>query len=404
MKKILFLLFVISNQYIYAQWEQENIFIQSGSISNFHFINSDTAFATSSPYSNYSTSFIYKRYYEVNSWKWEIIDTVHSGITGFQYLNDSLVFYASGNCCLYKSVDGLNTWNLTGTVVYDEFQDLYFFNKDTGIIVGKYINITNDAGQSWTRYNSPIHYTKGKLHIVNNSVGYAIIGGVYKIMNKGDSVIQLTNNYISDYNDINEIYFVDENHGYILGDKGFISETFDGGDTWNLDSISDYDLNTMYFLNDTIGFLGADEGNSPWSNFLFFTTDGGQTWGKTYAPVSVSKIYAVDTTTLFIGGRVSIIYKLDSPLNYLTTNIETHISYYDVKVYPNPTNDFVNIEFPHSINRKYNLSLYSLDGKLIKEIELNDSYKLDLSDIKSGVYICQIQSDNQIKTVKILKQ
>jgi hypothetical protein len=57
-----------------------------------------------------------------------------------------------------------------------------------------------------------------------------------------------------------------------------------------------------------------------------------------------------------------------------------------VKVFSNPTTDFVNISLSKS-NNNYSYQLYSIDGQLIEENNsINEnSIKLNLSDYNAGV-------------------
>ena len=75
--------------------------------------------------------------------------------------------------------------------------------------------------------------------------------------------------------DLREVEFTDENHGRILG-SGVLLQTNDGGNHWksiiqttkqNLPRI-----NTMHFINENVGWLGASIGQ------IVHTTDAGKTW------------------------------------------------------------------------------------------------------------------------------
>jgi Secretion system C-terminal sorting domain len=74
----------------------------------------------------------------------------------------------------------------------------------------------------------------------------------------------------------------------------------------------------------------------------------------------------------------------------------------DLNVYPNPVNDFFTIENNIVIN---SVQLYSSTGQEIKNIKPNSAIlKIDASEIKSGVYFMKVQTNNQTKMLKIVKQ
>lgn len=70
-------------------------------------------------------------------------------------------------------------------------------------------------------------------------------------------------------------------------------------------------------------------------------------------------------------------------------------------IYPNPVKDIVTISIASKavINK---INLYSVTGKLIKEIQLPKN-QIDLSNLKSGIYFIEIISDKQKGVKKLLK-
>ncbi len=85
-------------------------------------------------------------------------------------------------------------------------------------------------------------------------------------------------------NDIlNDVFFVDENHGWIVGYHSTILATSDGGTTWVRQEcpFSDYTLTQVQFLTPQIGYMiGHDwySENREFISHLFKTENGGETW------------------------------------------------------------------------------------------------------------------------------
>lgn len=75
----------------------------------------------------------------------------------------------------------------------------------------------------------------------------------------------------------------------------------------------------------------------------------------------------------------------------------------NIRVYPNPANDFVNFELNQSSNKNI-IQIYSVDGKLIESKQIESNYKLDISDYKSGLYIYKIYTNHKIINGKLIKK
>lgn len=69
-------------------------------------------------------------------------------------------------------------------------------------------------------------------------------------------------------------------------------------------------------------------------------------------------------------------------------------------VYPNPTSGIVYINTNLGIKT---LSVYSSEGKLIKDIDISKDKKIDLTYLQSGVYVF-IPSEPNLKPIKIIKR
>ena len=73
-----------------------------------------------------------------------------------------------------------------------------------------------------------------------------------------------------------------------------------------------------------------------------------------------------------------------------------------VKVYPNPTYNFVNIEAQETIQ---NLALYDIYGKLIQQSIINSkSSRMDMGSLSSGIYFLKVYTGNQEQTLKLIKR
>jgi hypothetical protein len=71
-------------------------------------------------------------------------------------------------------------------------------------------------------------------------------------------------------------------------------------------------------------------------------------------------------------------------------------------VSPNPAKDRINISAIRTIK---GITVYNLLGKEVFRASVNGlNYSADISDLKRGIYIVKLSTDNSLKTFKIIKQ
>jgi hypothetical protein len=75
----------------------------------------------------------------------------------------------------------------------------------------------------------------------------------------------------------------------------------------------------------------------------------------------------------------------------------------DPVIYPNPATDNISITQVEVVSR---VELMNIVGKKIKTIETNGVTKMDISDLRSGMYLLNLIDENNkvIKTVRLLKE
>jgi hypothetical protein len=74
-------------------------------------------------------------------------------------------------------------------------------------------------------------------------------------------------------------------------------------------------------------------------------------------------------------------------------------------VYPNPVKDILNINIGN-LNESVMIRILSLEGKIIvfKKVNSSENIAIDLSELSSGVYLCQYITDSETRTIKIIKE
>ena len=74
-------------------------------------------------------------------------------------------------------------------------------------------------------------------------------------------------------------------------------------------------------------------------------------------------------------------------------------------VYPNPSNQWLNIANTNSSQTPNFVEVISVEGKLLMQYNPSTAnYQIDISTLPQGMYLCKIISGNQMQTLKFLKQ
>ncbi|MDI9358263.1 MAG: YCF48-related protein [Phycisphaerales bacterium] len=157
---------------------------------------------------------------------------------------------------------------------------------------------------------------------------YTVYGIADKIVYKKKSTDNSWTAYQFDrYTDINDIFFVNQNVGYLACAIGRIYKTIDGGNTWQLSntnvSVNDV-LSSVYLIGDT-GFIGGVDGTGA-IPALYSTIDGGQSWIsiKDQLPIimnfyNIASIFMVNDTVAYFAGNNGAYRTIDgtTSINYL---------------------------------------------------------------------------------------
>lgn len=79
----------------------------------------------------------------------------------------------------------------------------------------------------------------------------------------------------------------------------------------------------------------------------------------------------------------------------------TEVENSKIELFPNPTSDYFTIKSEKEIL----LRIYSLDGKLVRQEKItNQSSKIDVSNLNSGIYSLIIESDTNQFVTKLIKK
>ena len=83
----------------------------------------------------------------------------------------------------------------------------------------------------------------------------------------------------------------------------------------------------------------------------------------------------------------------------LATNIFNNATFAS---FPNPVKDVLNLSYDKNIT---NISVINLLGQEVLSAKINSNdAKIDMSSLKSGLYMVKVFAENQEKTIKVIKE
>ncbi len=229
-----------------------------------------TAFTTS----NYCTSVFF-------------IDANHGWVTDFR-----------GN--LYQTTDGGSNWTAQILASSKYLHEVMFVDANTGYVVGEsgLAFKSTDGGTSWNPLTTGTTERLTHVYFTDAQNGWA--GGWAGVMiHTTDGGTTWTSQATGTAYDICGITFVDATTGWASatnfnGADGVVLHTTDKGDTWTTQYNPTNYLNEIQFLNQYLGYMVG------WGGVIYNTCDGGTTW-VTQASGVTSTLYTLTFTDISNG-------------------------------------------------------------------------------------------------------
>lgn len=224
--------------------------------------------------------------------QWEIQDHFPAGtyLNDVYFVDDNVGWVVGYNGSIFKTSDSGLTWvdqsvskaNLT-------FFDVFFVDKDNGWIAGHYyvhlggywgvIYHTNDGGENWSEQLYQGGYDAIIGIFFNDTLnGFAVDSGWPGILNTNDGGEEW-NVYPSNWFALNCVFFVNDSLGWVGGWES-INHTNDGGANWNIQSpLPNIDIKDVYFTDENIGWAVGEVLNNE-TGIIYKTLNGGNTWNE----------------------------------------------------------------------------------------------------------------------------
>jgi len=159
------------------------------------------------------------------------------------YAVDTNIAYIAGTggngvakSIIQKTSDGGQTWVLIDSTNGNYDYAVCFYDADTGYVAGTTVRKTTDGGSTWQMLNTPYFDYYSYSVYIKSAADIWVIGPQNKFLHSIDYGLTWTLDSIGNYR-LDDIIFVDNNTGFISGIGGFLYKTTDGGNTWYLVNI-----------------------------------------------------------------------------------------------------------------------------------------------------------------------
>jgi photosystem II stability/assembly factor-like uncharacterized protein len=297
---------------------------------------------------------------------------------------------------VYRTTDGGNNWLAIGSTGNPPL-DLDFVTASQGYACGDYGTVYSVNSEGATNLNCQSNSTFRGISApsVNN---VWVCGGSSVFLYNGSTF----SGQSAPSGTYNDIHFINNMEGWVVGNSGVIGHTTDGGANWITQTNPDTQNRSLY----GVFFLDSDNG---WAvgigGVILHTTNGGTTWtveGNGLTTQALSGVHFTSTTNGYVVGNGKTL------LNFTqVSGIGDEVEHLKFEIYPNPAKDKIQIGCSEFKTESGIIEILSLDGKKIleKEIETGiENIELDLNNLKSGMYFCKISTDKKSTTKKMIME
>ena len=366
-----------------------------------------------------------------------------SGITedlsSIHFLNLTDGWIVGDNGVILRTVNGGTYWEAVANSTSNHLHDIYFVDNNNGWIVGgtatvnfsstygfsnlRHTNVilhTNDGGSSWFDITDQGNKRILKsIHFPNSNHGFAVGYGYYLA---GPWEIQDRNIVISSsdgvswssqspgvYDHLFDVFAIDQDNVWIVGDNGIVLHTTNGGFDWNqVDINTSNSLSALFFVNSERGWIVGEGG------LILYTQDG----GSTFIPQDIgideklNSIYFYGQDNGWAVGSNGIVIKYTSSTDVdevFTNNLLNEFSL--MQNYPNPFNPKTNIEFELPNTKDVTLKIFNILGEEVATLVSDRlsagsyTYEWDARNHTSGIYLYKLEADGfaEVKRMVLMK-
>ncbi|HPO61840.1 MAG TPA: YCF48-related protein [Candidatus Kapabacteria bacterium] len=295
---------------------------------------------------------------------------------------------------IYCSNNGGQTWDARYTnTVNNNFLDIFIYDQNNIWVAGEATTFTTttNGGNSWDiRFTGISICNFNSVSFPNLQKGWAAgdCGVVAKTTDGGNFWLDVGYMFESDAN-YYSVAFSDQNKGWIVGDSGIVLITSDLGENWTKTYINqNLWLKDVDFVDNNTGWVIGDNG------IIYKTINAGVEWIEEQSPTTqnLKSVYMVSNKLGWAVGENGTILKYSSSGSYVDDNLKND----NIYIYPNPSDGKFTLEFNNLMNENANLSIFSIDGKLLYKNQINPivNNKIDLKINQKGLILINVKTNS----------
>jgi len=396
---------------VFSQWQSvNNNFTSNVNIHSIKFRDHNSGYAAGMKISD-SSGVIYRTLNGGTNW-YEIEFFPKSARSVFLPSAAEIFFVIHSH--VWFSTNGGNSWIDRYMQDYDIY-DITLQNSSTMYVCG--FNESNSKSALIRSTDRGVHWNfvfnfenSNKLFCVRFPtpiVGYACgeNGQIRKVV---EGVTYWNNMLSGTTRNLNSMYFFNDSTGFIVGNNSTILKTTSGGYPWLVETynFNNTDLISIDFYDDNTGFICGTNG------FIAKTTDRGNSWFQqsTGITTKLNKVMFINNDTAYCAGnsgRLLKTYNGGNPIgiNIISENIPDKFELH--QNYPNPFNPVTTIGFDIAVSSLVRLVIFDQTGKEIVTLVNKQlsaglyNYDWDATSYPSGIYFYRLQAGDPSTSLSV---
>jgi len=351
---------------------------------------------------------------------------INQNLTDIQFLDENTGWIVGDTGTILFTQNGGTEWALQNVPVNENLIDVSFVNENTGwVISNNSLLKTSNGGTNWDIIS--IYQSSGFI----NSVCFTSQeeGWLLGILDENEGLFHTTDGGFSWNLSLpieaptvvgGPILFIDAEHGWILVYKTDLGgmwtdgyKTQDGGQSWQGFNPQYDKATSVSFINENHGFITGYNYFDKEMSGISETFDGGETWESCFefdfslSCKSSDISFGNNEHAFLVGTKGFIMTWHDPTVSVSEMGINTSLI---IKTYPNPVSGLSTIEYELENTAFIQLAIYNQLGQRVyilfegKQLEGKKKFRFDVSDLPSGIYFYRLNVGNEVVTKKIVKR